>query len=317
MNYRIGSFNVCKLNYAARNPELGEDTSSRKDYDTLGLIIRENFHIVALQEVLNESVLYRLFPPLSGWKYSWAQANNKFSNTDEGYAFAWDTKYITIAKKPRIWDQYRQDVILGNIGLYRHPYYGRFIPTGLFGNPFCEIRLINTHIRFQPQHIPPAFSGSQVALRQREFRVLTENILNNLASKQYGDHRPAYTFLMGDYNLNLRVPGNNSPYVDASFVLVENSGRRKTFVTVQEKKTTIGEVKGQNGEPDSYRFSSNYDHFTYIENYIDAMCASVETDAIDTVQLYRNGDFDKHRRELSDHIPIMLELNLRPGASVM
>ena len=317
MNYRIGSFNVCKLNYASRNTDFGNDTRSRKDHDTIGRIIRENFHIVALQEVLNEDVLKWLFPSFSGWKYSWAQANNKFSNTDEGYAFAWNTQFIKTVDEPRIWNQYRQDVVLGNIGLYRHPYYGRFIPSGLFGNPFCEIRIINTHIRFNPKFVPSTFNGSTLALRNREFRVLTESILNTLASKQYGDHRPAYTFLMGDYNLNLRVPGNSGPYVDQRFVLVENSGRRKTFVTAQEKKTTIGRSPGWDGAQDSYAFANNYDHFTYIEDYMDSMGAVVETDVIDTVRQYRNGDFEKHWREISDHIPIILELNLRPGVAAV
>ncbi len=313
MKYRIGSFNVKKLNYAGRDPDLVGNTSSRKDYDTIGRIIRENFHVVALQEVLNKDVLSKLFPSLSGWKYSWAQANNKSRDTNEGYAFAWNTNYVSMVTEPSIWNQYRQDKILGKLGLYRHPYYGRFIPTGLSGNPFCEIRLINTHIRFSPDFIPPEYSAGPIPLRRREFKILTENILNILASKQYGNHRPAYTFLMGDYNLNLRAPGNDSPYIDSDFALVENSGRRKTFVTVQDKRTTIRRPSTEDGENVPGGFVNNFDHFTYIEDYMGAKGADVKSDIIDTVTHYCNRDFDKHWREISDHIPIMLELNLRPG----
>ena len=105
MDYRIGSLNVKKLNFAARDSELGNDQICRRDYDTIGRIIRENFHIVALQEVINGEVLSRLFPPFCGWKYSWEQSKNKFSSSDEGYAFAWDTRYLSAVKEPQIWNQ--------------------------------------------------------------------------------------------------------------------------------------------------------------------------------------------------------------------
>lgn len=315
ITYRLGSFNVNKLSYATRNPELGSDAQARKDYATIGSIIRDNFHIVALQEVSNDRVLSRLFPPYCEWEYAWEKTHNKYGNSDEGYAFAWDTRYFSTVTKPVIWNQYRQDIVLGHLGLFRHPYYGRFIPVGLSGKPFCEIRIINTHIRFDPKFIPEAFSGNTVALRNREFKVLSENILNYLASKQYKDEsRPAYTLLMGDYNLNLQTPINSGPYVPREFVLVENSGRRKKFITVQDKKTTLGKTSSSNGTDTVWRFASNYDHFTYIEDYMDARGAHVETDVIDTVRQYRNGDFEKHWREISDHIPILLELDFRSGA---
>ena len=172
MKYRIGSFNVKGLSFATNKLEADNEPGQRKDYTTLGSIIRDNFHIVALQEVLNENVLPLLFPSYSGWKYSWAQAKNKYSNTNDGYAFAWNTQYISIVSEPRIWNQYRQDRVLDTLGLYRHPYYGRFIPDGLSGKPFCEFRLISTHIRWKPKYIPSAFKGNQDALRQREFKVL-------------------------------------------------------------------------------------------------------------------------------------------------
>ena len=316
MSYRIGSFNVRKLSFASKDESLGDNVFSGRAYADIGRIIMDNFDIVALQEVMNEKVLSFLFPENSGWKYSWKKSRSKSDESDEGYAFAWKIQRIRTLGEPDLWIQYRQDSFLGSRGLLRHPLYGRFTPTGtITGGPFCEIRLINTHIRFNPTRSMQNLEGTPSDYRHREFMILTQQILSRISDKRYGDNMPAYTFLLGDYNLNLNVPGNKGPYVE-SFVLVENTGKNKKFITVQEKPTTLRVVTKEDPTTGNKiisfdGYANNYDHFTYDEYYFNEQGISINTDAIDSVRLYRNGNFEKYWREISDHIPIMMELSLQ------
>lgn len=317
MSYRIGSFNVKKLSYAAKDESLGDNVFARRAYADIGRIIMDDFDIVALQEVMNERVLSLLFPSFSGWRYSWTRSRSKTDESDEGYAFAWREQRIRTIKEPELWIQYRHDPVLGSRGLLRHPFYGRFTPAGTtIGGPFCEIRLINTHIRFNPSRSMQELGGGVADYRHREFMILTQQILNRISDRRYGDNMPAYTILLGDYNLNLDAPGYKGPYVDRSFILVENNERQKKFVTVQDKPTTLRVVQkvdpGTGNKINVFGgYANNYDHFTYDEYYFNEQGISVHTDVVDTVRLYRNGDFEKHWREISDHIPIMLELSLQ------
>ena len=125
----------------------------------------------------------------------------------------------------------------------------------------------------------------------------------------------AYTFLLGDYNLNLKSSGASSPYVQ-DFVVIEDNGRRKELITVQDCPTTIRmhrEIDPSTGELKTlFRgYANNYDHFTYDRISFSERGVTTFTSAIDTVNLYKMGDFEKHWREISDHIPIMLELSLK------
>lgn len=315
MGYRIGSFNVKKLSYATKDDAIGDGTSVRRDYNAIGAIIRENFDVVALQEVLNENVLKLLFPSYAGWLYRWEQSRSKTEDSDEGYAFAWNANRLRLVTEPALWMQYRQDDALGKNGILRHPYYGRFTPSGtITGGPFCEFRLLNVHIRWKPA-INSLLDVKTAELRRREFLVLTEQILNRVEDKRYGNNMPAYTLLLGDYNLNLQRPGNPSPYIQ-DFILVEDAGKQKKFITTQDKLTTLSmkRLKDSTNGTDQLVFNgyaNNYDHFTYNETYFDSSGLKADTDTIDTVTLYRNGDFERHYREISDHIPIIINIELR------
>lgn len=308
MSYIIGSFNLRRLSYSTKDEELGDDKSARRDYAEIGRIIREQFDVVALQEVLTENVLQLVFPSVSGWTYRWKQTRSKQDESGEGYAFAWNTRKLRLEAEPEIWIQHQQDPVLGPNGLLRYPFYGRFTPCDtLVGGPFCEFRLINTHIRFNPKE-NRQLPASTVELRQREFKVLTEQILYRLTDeRRYGNNKAAYTFLMGDYNLNL----TSAPRVEPFVYVYE-----KKLLTVQDTPTTIRSYKETDpstGEQ-TVRFdgyANNYDHFTYDQGYFESRGIRLETRAVDTVSLYRNGDFEKHWREISDHIPIALEVKLR------
>lgn len=313
MSYVIGSFNVRNLNYKTEKNGKNENSITRA-YEDLGYIIQENFDIVALQEVLNEQVLKKMFNVASGWKYCWKQSRSKSDNSNEGFAFAWNSRRFRPVAEPDIWEQYKQDPELGKRGLLRNPYYGRFTPLGTAaGGPFCEIRLLNTHIRFSPQKSTESKDGI-ADLRRRELQILTQQILHRLKSKRYGNNLPAYTFLMGDYNLELKRPGYHGPYLE-EFITVEDLQGDSVYSTVQDKRTTIGKVnlqdKAGNRHTEYKGFSHNYDHFTFDAEELNRRGINAVPDILDTVQEYRNGDFERHFLELSDHIPIMLKIDLK------
>lgn len=309
MSYKIGSFNLRKLSFSTN---AGDGKSVTRDYSTIGKIIRDNFDIVALQEVMNDNVLKILFPPSNtlGWQCSWIPSG------DEGYAFAWNPRRIRAISEPEVWKQYKPDPMLGKSGLLRPPYYGRFTPSGTISRgPFFEFRLINVHIRYDPPKANEQLSASSHELRKAEFRTLTEQILRRIEDKRYGNNMPAYTFLLGDYNLNLKESNAKSPYVQ-EFVYIEDSRNRKKFITVQKKLTTLSSNKRVDPKTGTEEtvfegYANNYDHFTYDEIFFDERGIRLNSDALDTVSLYCGGDFEKYWREISDHIPIILEVNLK------
>ena len=311
MGYRIGSFNVKKLSYATKDEDLNDNVSAKREYDVIGSIIKENFSIVALQEVLNENVIKMLGLP-SHWKYEWSRSYSKISDSEEGYAFAWDTRRIQSISDPHIWGQYSKDPSLGRYGLLRQPFYARFKAIG----PNCEFRLINTHIRFSPKKANEDLVDIKAfEARRREFDILSKQILNKIEDKRYGNYMPAYTMLLGDYNLNLNTSSVTKNCLKEDFFVIQDGNCNKKIVTVQDKLTTLKYKKidqgtGQNCyEFDGY--ASNYDHFTYNETYFNESGLEVKTDIIDTVSRYSNNDFERHYRKISDHIPIMMEINLK------
>lgn len=315
MGYKIGSFNVKKLSFATVDEKDEDRQSATRNYGAISTIIRENFDIVALQEVMNENILKIIFPSILGWEYRWMQSRSKSDDSNEGYAFAWNTKKIRLTSEPDLWIQYKRDPILGQAGLLRHPFYGRFTPSGtLCGGPFFEFRLINTHIRFKPS-ANKSLAATDAQLRQQEFLILTEQILNRIEDKRYGNYMPAYTILLGDYNLNLKSPNNKPPYVE-EFVYIDDPQHKKMFVTVQDKPTTLSSHKQTDQQdtdmPIDYDgFANNYDHFTYNKTYFDSIGIKADADVIDSVKLYCGNDFKKHFQTISDHIPIVLDVNLK------
>lgn len=317
MGFRIGSFNVRKLSFATKDEDLQDDRSVRRAYTDIGMIIRNHFDVVAMQEVMNPLVLEQIFQYNTDWDYRWIRSRSKSDDSDEGYAFAWNKKRFRLVAEPRLWVQYRQDRVLGQSGLLRHPFYGRFTTLGTqYGGPACEIRLINTHIRYKPS-INKQLPASDIELRKREFSILVEQILNRIAD-QVADSNGAqiYTLLAGDYNLSLNRNGNVAPFVD-EFVFVQDAAKQKRFITVQDKPTTLSCRLESNPSAESKHFifdgysKHNYDHFTYDELNFKNRGIRVKTDVIDSVRLYRANDFERHWREISDHIPIVLELSLK------
>ena len=314
MAYKIGSFNMFKFSFQS-------DSEIRKDFTKLSRIIRDNrFDIIALQEVFSPNALGRLLDYLGRfeWDGVWDSPTSSSSIAAEGYGFIWNKRRMRLAVtplpdgtektfRPHIYNQYRVDRRLGQTQLIRNPYYARFEPLD---GSFCEIRLINTHIIFSKGNsLNQLLDIGAVVMRKREFDILTQALYNSISDKRYGNNRPAYTIILGDYNLNLRTSGATGAFLD-EIITVQDRGQIKRLITVQDELTTLkaNNVGNQEDSSSSY-WANNYDHFTYDMDRFSSV--SAVSSRINTVKDYCNDDYELHRKTVSDHVPIALKLNLK------
>lgn len=312
MSYVIGSFNALKMSFQANK-------ESAKDFDNIARIIKqERFDVVALQEVMNELVLkQKILPALGpGWDGRWLSPTPYTAASNEGYAFVWRTNRLRLVESdsnPAIYQRVGSGV--GNGRLIRPPMVARFTPSGLLGGSNFELRLINTHVIFgKPAGLDRTLSD--YALRKEELRILSETVYRLFSSKRYGDNMPAYTILMGDYNLCISGPG---PKLEEEIPITSN----RRLKTVQSQKTTI---KNPESSDDSAalpgfvqvaidriqqvdHYAHNYDHFSYEVTLDDKLGLSASR--VDALGKYYGNDVEAYRREVSDHVPIKLVLNLK------
>lgn len=314
MAYKIGSFNMFKFSFQS-------DNEIRKDFNVLSRIIRDNkFDIIALQEVFSPNALGRLLNYLGRYEWDgvWDSPTSFSSIAAEGYGFIWNKRRMRLAVttqpdgtkktfRPHIYNQYRVDRRLGQTQLIRNPYYARFEPLD---GSFCEIRLLNTHIMFSKGcSTNQLLDIGAVVMRKREFDILTQALYNTISDKRYGNNRPAYTIILGDYNLNLRTSGAAGAFLN-EIVTVQDRGQIKRLITVQDKLTTLKASKAENRDEFDYSYwANNYDHFTYDMDRFSSV--SVVSSRINTVKDYCNDDYELHRKTVSDHVPIALKLNLK------
>ena len=327
----IGSFNLYKMNFQS-------DKERKKSFENISdIIISEGYDVIALQEVLSEQACNELLRHLGPtWEGRWEFPKKSSVSAAEGYAFLWNTRTMGLTQnddgkefEPRILNQYRIDRKAGQTELIRNPYFGRFTPRFL---PKAEFRLINVHFRFDKDK---ELELSAVKQRKNEFGVLTEAIYPKYEDKRYGNNNAAYTFILGDYNLNIVKPivldgrDRNCPLDEVVYI------DDKKIITVQEKLTTVRMSDNQKSEeeasaveinnvktqkikedikalkkmtPDYY--ANNYDHFTYnaeIENRLLLL-----NDRVEAVGKYYKKDSDLYRKEVSDHVPIKLTVEPNP-----
>lgn len=303
MKYRIGSFNMYKFQTYRSDEDIRKNLQKIAD-----IIISEELDVVGLQEIFSETAMNRLLAHLgNSWKGYWGSPNSRTAQAAEGYAFIWNTKRMKLAENvtangkrmfyPRIYNQYRIDRSKGQTALIRNPFYARFVPI----NRFLEIRLINVHIVFSNSNLDISLGDATV--RRNEYDILVNSIFNKESDKRYGNNMPAYTFILGDYNLNLNRPWTKSPYV-SEIVQIADGRYVKAVRTDQEEPTTL--TRDVNNEYGGY--ANNYDHFSYDERRFEGI--ELESNRIDTVKKYYGGDFEKHKKEISDHVPIVMEIDL-------
>ncbi len=331
MSYKIGSFNVRNLSFAAGKERL----------DYIADLIKE-FDIVALQEVLSEgkmlegaqvnnpagqltayenSLRFRLG---DNWDMCWLDPHTDSKwypylgndSRGEGYAFLWkkDKFRCPINEygkeiRPRIYRQYKTDSSKGEMRLIRDPAYGRFQVVNM---PNAEIRLITTHIVYSKpsaDNLSKAIDHGAALMRQREFEVLARNVYTRINA----DHNDIncnvpYTILLGDYNLNLPGSMAKSPYV-RPIVVLDSQNNILPIYEMEEKgvmriRTFQKELSTINDAGDGY--SNNYDHFTYDDHAGDNIVQGTPH-RLDAVE--RLGNHKTYKEKVSDHIPVMLEID--------
>ena len=295
MSYKIGSFNLLNLTAS-------DETKSEKDFKKIAKIIRhEKFDIVALQEVLSEDAVKQLVKELGErrWDFKF-DTPETYAGKSEGYAYIWNNNRIMLVddvKNPMIYKRYTSHYQYGSQGLVRAPYVIRLTPIHV---PEVEFRLINTHIAFNKS----ANYGEEISkadLRRKEYDILTQDVYRLVSMQRYGDNRVAYTFLMGDYNLCLS--GTETKIKDTVEVYLT---RNLFLTTVQDKKTTLKQ-SGTVEVDDVY--SQDYDHFTFDKCYKEKM--RIKEDRVDAIGRFYNNDVELYRTEISDHVPIKIEIDLK------
>lgn len=276
----------------------------------------------------------------------WKKIDNEAA---EGYAFLWNTYEVDLASTevfnkdghsfapplkriyyPRIVNMDSHEIICDRtLRLIRNPYYGRFVVRNYIGSDsgLFEIRIINAHIIFGVNNetskmVKESIGESKISdieLRRKEFDALSKSIFPGVDNRVYGRNPLKesdvntglihYTFLMGDYNLNLCEQG--SPALTPSEECIILCGaKQRNIITVQGKKTTVKDVVSatDNNILQDY-YSNNYDHFTYDELQLSDLSIGIEV--IDVIKKYYSKEQDPcqtYKDEISDHIPIGLSI---------
>lgn len=312
MRYRIGSFNL--KNFGAY---------PRRDFEKIADIIRkEELDVVAFQEILSEGkglenlLRYYVEHEFYNWDFCWASPRESSDiakigelivndSRGEGYAYIWNKQLFKLAEfselgrrksfEPRIINSMSNDVYADCSFYARTPYYIRLQPC--YGG-FFEFRLINLHIYFGSNTL------SDVQKRQLEYETLVKDIYPAISQRRYGDFRPAYTIAMGDYNLNIfrpHIPNQSSNYLQEVYNFKDFQ-----VITVQDQLTTLKTVQQSSKAESGY--ANNYDHFTYSPELLHSIPISCH--AIDAVSKYCDGDFEYYRTNISDHLPIIMEIEI-------
>lgn len=374
MKIRIASFNIEK--FSRQSVYYTDNSESRKDIDMIAKIIRENnFDIIALQEVFHPEALKCLLRALSyqtpreisvsrmgaytaqiagfksnEWEARWAKPKSRYSDiAAEGYAFIWNTKRIELSKnikgktfEPRIVD-YGQA-----FKLVRPPLIARFTPK----QSYYEIRLINTHIIFSAKDESQTWINqygetisSYTDLRNFELQTLLKGIYQRFSNMvidycgidKYARNLVPYTFLLGDYNLNLQDVNHvarPSECLDFDNSIGYIDGRKPMWIeTINSEKTTLrktlhstdnilsNDITTMQDDVDKcYEakdyLANNFDHFSFdLERLEEHGIAFPEHGVIWAYENYKdnevNNRFEQYTKKVSDHLPIYLDFNLK------
>jgi len=337
MGYRIGSFNLHNLGFSA----IDKKENKRNLRKIAEMKKEEKFDVVALQEILSEgkafvyekeTVKKNIIWELGGereWGFEWADASSKTADTrGEGYAFLWNKRRLrlttTVLDDGRIREFIPQ--MLKNVKcktMRRYPYYARFTPQGTLGGTNFEIRLICIHTHYGDD------TPNDRKTRQNELDIVIKEIYPQISDKIYKNDMPHYTIILGDYNVELRrirphryvqeaLKGKTIRQEPACLIADDNDeievakwGKCQKVKTVQDRLTTLKKTINPDNSIvfNGNGYSCNYDHFSFEVAQFEGIDWSATK--IDAVKKYYNDDFEKYFNEISDHVPIMMEINLK------
>lgn len=213
--------------------------------------------------------------------------------------------------------------VLDTKDMRRKPYFARFTPHGKAGGSNFEIRLLCVHTYLGDDNV------ADRAIRQNELDVLLTDIYPQMADMNFQNALPRYTVLLGDYNAELVTDEN------IVAVMKRNAYRRSIGMkipavmktdgngcvhsdkygidvkTTQEQLTTL-KLKNQDTPEEIVEergYASNYDHFSYDEKAIGHVVKK-KPRRIDAVGVYCDDDYKEYFKKVSDHIPIIMELQI-------
>jgi endonuclease/exonuclease/phosphatase family metal-dependent hydrolase len=318
VSYIIGSFNLRDFNFSNRSSDGTQEQLERNFRKIAEIIVKEKFDVVALQEINAELPLKYLTNLLNANKGMGQEFECKFgtdmpnqggSHDPERYGFIWNAKRLRLLKTRR---KNRRDnnpgyyESAGAIGLIRPPYYARFTARGMLGGSNFELRLVNTHI----------IDASCEKDRIHEFEVLVKQVLPRICDHQElsedGEVMPAYTFLLGDYNLRLNKRENSIYKID-TITETKYTGKKRYYKTVQEAPTTLRMPRDQVRIEDCY--ANDYDHFTYEADMDTKLVLTPQrvealskyfADTSEVVDKLKN-----YRVQVSDHVPIKMTVDFK------
>lgn len=306
MGYNIGSFNLFNIGFSSLSKN-----NSRNLSKIASIIKNEDFDVIAFQEVLNQgtsftkmtpdgfkkSILYELGPSM--YDFYWADAKSEGDSRGEGYAFLWKKNRLRLVttETDNGTRLFEPRMLAKTNGIIRAPYYARFTPQGLPGGTNFELRLICIHNYYGHQ------KTEDVKRRRQELDILLKDVYPRWSKQVYKDDMPHYTILLGDYNLELRRPYRKGYVIetDENDIVVSDKYDKMKIQTVQDKETSISVY--------NEIYSSNYDHFSF--DYDAFRDIKKQYDAIDCVLKYCSGNFSEYYSEVSDHIPVMMSIDLK------
>jgi len=314
--YQIGSFHVT---------DLSRMTSTRyRAHQIADIILHEEMDIAVMQGVRDADALNPILTCLGrSWDRAWVLSRPKswILDTDHdprgtGYAFLWDARRFRLLQtglqsgekkeaEPELYSRYRTEKSKDLKTILRDPAYGRFTASGRNGCSF-ELRLICTRIMYNG--IDEQRDWRYWPMRQNEFEVLARSILPQAEDAVYGAQMPAYTLLLGDYNLSLRREWTKKPYLEIppeGFLEEE-----KQIVTVQDQLTTLKKPKKGSAEP-TVGYLHNHDHATYNQKRLHALQPSCRRVDVMNISYYSTyfGNYDRYREEISGHLPIVITIS--------
>lgn len=306
MEFNIGSINMRRMGLTA---------ITKRDFEKIAQIITdERLDVVALQEIFSEgkaikqllkNLRYYVQHELYDWDVCFPETHEivNFKPTGETYAYLWNKKKFKLVEysesgetriyRPRIIE--KSDTGIDSNLFTRPPFYIRLAP--IYGG-FYELRLLNIHI-FHGE------GSTEIEKRKKEFEYLTKVVYPGISTRGYGQNRQGYTIAMGDYNLNICCPhviteeknANLAPVVKTESL--SPKGQQINVLTVQNQLTTLKESNG---------YANNYDHFSY--SLETSPFKNVSCRVIDAVQKYCGGDFNYYREKISDHLPIVITIDI-------
>ncbi len=297
MSYTVLSFNVQKMGNGAVEQR-------KKDWRLIARMIKySGADLVSLQEILSEKPVEELCRNLNmyggRWESSFEQKDT-VRNCREGYAFLWNTKRVSLliangkTYKPHIETKWSRSLI-------RPPYVARFMPVAPM-SPFIEIRLTNTHIIFAEDKYSreknSSVFDSDYQMRINEYRKLSKEVFPDIAWK--GSPRTSYTFITGDYNIHLW----DCFLIDS----LPASGRLKMSSRQPDKSTISNPGSGENNMKKSFGYANDYDHFSFSMRESSYVASAHR---IDAPEIFCSGDFRYYREKVSDHVPVILKIDLR------